>query len=79
VSRPEHVVKGEALMEARDAARAAWRTCVNEGRSDDVCRHWSGMAGWLKGRADEIAAEREADWPDAMYADLAITDWEDDA
>jgi hypothetical protein len=55
------------LMAARDAARACWRQVVDENDpyDEEMARHWSATAGWLKHRADKIRAGEEPDWPDS--------------
>lgn len=60
-------IKADALLEARDAARAARRLCWAENREQEVIRHYGGMAGWLATRAKAIEAGEEPDWPDAAY------------
>lgn len=67
----ERTVAVRTLMEARDAARADWRRVVGPPDSTEIydenqARHFLGMAGWLRHRADKIAAGNEPDWPDAM-------------
>jgi len=68
----EVAIQVRTLMDARDAARANWHTVVNDGRDEHTRRHWSATAGWLKRRADDIAAGREPDWPDASTSPPAL-------
>lgn len=72
-------IQVETLMAARDAARADWRLVMGPPESKEIydenqASHFSGMAGWLKRRADKIAAGQEPDWPDSSSAVIGPLD-----